>query len=926
MEDKKLNRYIAAFVFIASGLVYYLTMSGTVVFWDVGEFIAASVLLQVPHPPGSPLFILLGRIASMIPYFADVAARVHAISALASALTVMFLYLVSVKVIQKFRGMPVTNLDRFIIYGSSALGALSLAFSGTFWFNATEAEVYGLSILFVAIIMWLAFRWWDVSEEPHNEKYMLLIAYLIGLSVGVHLLAVLAIFPVLMLVYFRRYEFNRKTAIRFSLIALAIFFVIYPGVVQLMPSMLDGEFKGFKSELLPFIPPLLIIAAGYGIYRSKQTGHKMVQVACLAFLFIVLGYTTYILVLMRANVDNLPMNENAPSDMAGLVSYLGREQYGDTPLLKGESWSNEQQTFVTKYFPRRWSPEAMHQPTRENYTSDTDFLLRYQIYHMFVRYVLWNFVGAEGDWQDAGVSLKPTWGIPLLLALFGLYYHFKKDWKIALTFIVMFLIMGVILALYQNQQDPQPRERDYFYVGAYYVLAMWIGIGLVGVIDLLRNKLKKDEKNSNAVVYGVLFLGLIVLPVNYLRINWHERDRSENYIAWDYSYNILQSCEPNGILFTNGDNDTFPLWYLQDVEGVRRDVRIVNLSLVNTSWYIRQLKNSTPHGALKVPISLSDVEISRIQPRVWKPRELDIPVSKELFSKFLMTDQPQQLNDSLVDSTVLREGKITFKLNGVPYQRDVNVLRVQDIMVHNIIMANRWERPIHFAVTCSPDSKIGLDDYLWMQGLTYKLKPFKIGQNQMGIDYKIMEEQLFAENVQPSKEPQRGYLFRNLNNPNVYYDENVQRMIMNYRFNFIRLAEYASRTEKNPEKARSILARMEYLMPLDVNPISDPRLMSYIMNFFIQVNDTLNFEKYAVKLEEIAKKSLDENKIDSQDPFFSYRTLVEIYDARKDYASALEILRRAAAQYPNVPDLMDRIQAYEQKLKEPLTQDTIRNQ
>jgi hypothetical protein len=769
--------------------------------------------------------------------------------------------------------------------------------------------------------MWLAFRWWEVSEEPHNEKYMLLIAYLVGLSVGVHLLAVLAIFPVLMIIYFRRYEVTRNSFIKFSIVALIIFFVIYPGIVQLMPSMLDGEFKGFKSDVLPFIPPVLIIAAGYGVYRARQTNHKLLQVACLSFLFIVLGYTPYAVVIMRANVDNLPMNENAPHDIAGLVSYLGREQYGDTPLLKGESWSNEKKDFVEKYFPRRWSPEAMHRPTRENYTSDGDFLWRYQTYHMFIRYVLWNFVGAESDLQDAGVSLKPTWGIPLLIALFGIYYHFKKDWKFALIFMAMFLIMGVVLALYQNQQDPQPRERDYFYVGAYYVLALWVAVGLIGLIDVARAYLKNAQM-SNASSYAILCIGLIAVPVNLLRVNWHEHNRTGNYIAWDYSYNILQSCEPNGILFTNGDNDTFPLWYLQDVEGIRRDVRIVNLSLVNTSWYILQLKNSSPHGALKVPISLSDAQISRIQPQAWKPKQMDLPVSRDVFNRFVETDRPKQSGISIVDSSVLAQGKISFTLTGVPFREGVNVLRVQDVMVHNIIMANRWERPVHFAVTCSPDSKIGLDNYLWMQGLTYKLRPFKIDENQMGIDYDIMKQQLYADNVKPSKTPQYGYIFRNLNNRHVYYDENVQRMIMNYRFNFIRLAEYASRVQNDKAKAKSILTRMEDLMPLEVNPMYDARLMSYIMNFFLQVGDTVNFEKYAGSLEGNAKKLLEENKIDSDDPFFAYRTLVEIYDARKDYASALEILRKASAQYPDVPDLKNRIQYYERMLQNPSSADT----
>jgi cytochrome bd-type quinol oxidase subunit 2 len=757
-------------------------------------------------------------------------------------------------------------------------------------------------------------RWSEKSDEPHNEKYLLLIAYLIGLSVGVHLLAVLTIFPVLMIVYFKRYEFSRKSFIRFGIISVITFFVIYPGVVQFLPSMLDGEFKGIHSDILPFIPPVAIIAAAYGVFRATQKKQKILQVALLSFLLIVFGYTTYILVIMRANVDNLPMNENSPHDLAGLVSYIGREQYGDTPMLKGESWDNEQQGFVQKYFPRRWSPEEMHRPTRENYKSDGDFFWNYQTNHMFLRYVFWNFVGAEGDWQDAGVGWKDTWGIPLFVSLFGIYFHFKKDWKMALTFLAMFIIMGVVLAWYQNQQDPQPRERDYFYVGAYYVIAIWIGLGIVGLIDLLRKKIK-EQKTFTTAASGFIILSVVAIPLNLLRVNWHEHDRSHNYIAWDYSYNLLQSCEPNSILFTNGDNDTFPLWYLQDVEGVRRDVRIVNLSLVNTSWYIKQLKNQMPHGTPKVPISLSDGQIDRITPRAWKPQQLELPVSSDIINRYDSVDRPRMSQVQLADSNVLKEGKITFTMNGIPYQQDVRILRVQDILTWEIIRANRWERPIHFAVTCSPDSKIGLDNYLWMQGLTYKLKPRKVPQGGMGIDYDIMANQLMAENVTPTKTPQLGYLYRELNDPSVYYDENVQRMVMNYRFNFIRLAEVALREKNNRDEAKRIMKRMEEIIPIDVVPNLEMRISAYVMNLFNQLNDTMYAEKYSKILEVAAQDMINKNRVDAQDPSLPYQVLLDIYDRRKNYSAALDLMNQLTAKYPGDPQLKSRIQFYEQMLK-----------
>jgi hypothetical protein len=334
------------------------------------------------------------------------------------------------------------------------------------------------------------------------------------------------------------------------------------------------------------------------------------------------------------------------------------------------------------------------------------------------------------------------------------------------------------------------------------------------------------------------------------------------------------------------------------------------------------LKNQMPHGTPKVPISLSDNQISRISPIAWKPRQIELPVSKEVIFKYDSADRPKTANVPLVDSTVLNEGKIKFMMNGVPYQNDIRILRVQDIMVHEIVTNNKWERPIYFAVTCSPDSKIGLDQYLWMQGLTYKLKPKKIGQNELGIDYDIMAEQLMAENVKPSKTFQRGYLFRNLNDKNVYYDENVQRMVMNYRFNFIRLAEYAMREKNDIAAAKKVLRRMEDVIPIDVIPNKELRINAYIMNLYNQLGENEFAEKYAKILETSAWDMINTNRFDEQDQSLPYTVLLDIYDRRKDYSSAINLLNRALVQYPNDPNLKARIQYYEQKLKESSVADT----
>jgi hypothetical protein len=925
MSDKMINRLVALTVFLISAFVYIKTLSVTVVFWDVGEFCAASWLMQVPHPPGSPLFLLLARVVSMVPFFDDIAARMHAISAISSALGIMFLYLVSVKVLSSFRGGTKNAIDRLMVYGASAIGALTLAFSTTYWDNAIEAEVYGLSMLFVTAILWLAMRWWERSEEAHSETYIILIAYLIGLSTGVHLLAVLAVFPVMMLIYFKRYELNRSTFIRFLVATVAAFFFIYPGVVKYLPSMLDGDFMGVKSEMWPLIPIAATIAALYGTFKSKRTGHKIVYVACVSFLFIVLGYTTYYGVLIRANVPNIPMNENDPSNIERLVSYLGREQYGDTPILKGDSWDNDLQDYREKLFPRRHSREAMHEQTRVNYTSDADFLWRYQSNHMFFRYVFWNFIGAEGDWQDAGVGWSDTWGIPFFLGLIGLYYSFRKDWKFASVFLVIFIIMGIVLALYQNQQQPQPRERDYFYVGAYYVFALWIAVGIYGIIELLLSLLK-GAGSAKWMAFAVLCITLVAGPVNLLRANWFEHDRSKNYAAWDYSYNLLQSVEKDGILFTNGDNDTFPLWYLQDVEGVRRDVRIVNLSLVNTNWYISQLKNQRPHGAEKVPISLTDAQIERIQPIAWKPRMVDLPVPHDVAKEFGVTD-----------TSVLNRGKITFEMKGVPFTNDIRILRTQDIMVRDIVMTNQWKRPIFFAVTVSPDSKIGLDNYMWMHGLTYKLTPVYASGPDGGLVDSIMYENVMASKdipgvagqsdtirntremvglVKPSTLPQRGYRYRELNNPDVYYDENAQRMIMNYRVSFMRLAEYEARVNGNRNKAKAIMASMDDLLPVSILPVRDWRFSEQVMEIFRGLGDLDRFEHYANDIEQKCWAVIDDPTADISGYFNPFRPLMSIYDTRKDYANVVRLLKKAQERYPNDPNLKPQIDRYQSLLNQ----------
>jgi hypothetical protein len=888
MADLKLNRIIAALVFCISLAVYIATLAPTVVFWDVGEFIAAAKLLQVPHPPGSPLFLLTTRVAMMIPFAADQAVRAHAFSALLSAVAIMFTYLVFVRFIINWRGIPENLIDRLTVHGAAAIGALTLAFIPTYWDNSIEAEVYGASMFFFTAVIWLALRWIERADQEGNEKYVLLIAYLIGLSLGVHLLALLAIFPVMMIFYFRKYELNSSTFVRFGIVTVVVFFVVYPGIVKWLPGMMDGEFAGKKSAVIAWLPWLIMAAVCYGAYTSSQKKQKLLNVALLSILFMFLGYTTYVSVLIRSNTHP-PMNENSPENLAQLTSYLGREQYGNSPL----------------FMPRRWSQEPHQLGIYKNYSSDMDYMLRYQLGHMFFRYVGWNFIGAAGEEQDSGVSANKTWAIPFLIGLVGFFYHYRKDRRMAWVMIVTFVVLGPVLALYQNQQEPQPRERDYFYVGAYFVFAAWIAFGVVALTELTK-RIKKSPALETWGTIGLLAVALLAIPGRLMQANYHETNRSGNYVAWDYSYNMLQSCDKDAILFTNGDNDTFPLWYLQDVEGVRRDVRIVNLSLVNTNWYIKQMK-ATPYfkEALAVPISLSDKAIDNLQPVLWQSRQLDLPVPPEAIAKY-----------GPPDSSVARTGKITFTMPHTLEVGETRAIRVQDIMIRDILFTNQWKRPIFFAVTCSPDSKIGLDDYLWFEGLTWRLEPRKINREDLGLNRDPLEQSLLNEPAGFSTGPQYGYKFRGINDPNVIYDENTTRLMLNYRSAFIRLAMYYMNVEPNPAKGIAILDRMEQLIPRSKVPMAW-ELMSDIANVYHRFGRTDKFNEYASELEGIAKGLIETGQANLQSYYNPYRVLLDIYDMKQEYQKSLDLLQGLKRDHPdlqNDPGLSNRIEQLRQQI------------
>ncbi len=899
MNFRKLNNYIAAAIFVLTLVMYTFTTQSSVAFWDCGEFAATAFSLEVPHPPGAPLFSLLGRVAMMVPFVSDAGFRINLLSALASALTVMFMYLIAVKLITRWREFPNDTIGALIVFGSSVIGALLFSVTDTFWFNAVESEVYALSMFFVSCVVWLGLVWYEKADQPGNEKYLLLAAYLMGLSIGIHQLSLLAYFTVAMFVYFRYNEFNVKKFVYFGIITAASFGVIYPVIVEWLPGILDGDVEIgpihiTDSTTLKFLPVILIIAAIYGIYRSQKEHRKILNLSLLASLLVVLGYSTYALVLIRANA-NPPINENNPNNLTRLVSYLNREQYGQQPSI----------------FKRRWDTnDPAHVRSYEKYTSDWDFFWEYQVRHMFLRYVGWNFVGRTGDIQDAPTALFNSSGnwfdgtrgyparyfaIPLIISLLGLWYHFKRDWKFGLAILTLFLVMGPVLAVYFNMAEPQPRERDYFFVGAFFVMALWIGIGVSGLIEMVSGYFR-DGKHKLLAAEGLSALFFIVLPVNMYAENHFSHDRRGNYVPFDYSYNILQSCKKNAILFTNGDNDTFPLWYLQEVEGIRTDIRIVNLSLLNTEWYIHQLKNDTPHGALKVPISISDAEIDQLGPVQWRQSVVTLPVPQEVYAQYGVTD-----------TALTNRHAITFVMRPTIGGGGVSGIRVQDILVRDIMETNNWKRPVYFAVTVASSNFIGLDRYLEMQGMALQVMPVEqiSADGQYKIDGAVMSQCLMDNPGRAYTEPHYGFRFTNMNDPNVYFDDNARRLTLNYRNPFMRLAIYEYQM-RDSLAAVAALDRMEEKIPIEVVPM-DYRILSDVARIYYMAGAKDNFTKYSAIVEKDALAAIEKNPMDVRSGYNPYRILLDLYDLREEYGKELDLLTRLQAMFPNDRSIQYRI-------------------
>lgn len=793
-EANKLKLGFGLASFIISFIFYMLTVAPTVSFWDCGEFIACAHTMAVPHPPGAPMFLLIARMFSMIPFNADVAYRTNILSVLSSAASIIFLYYSIILLIRRMRGYEKNARGQFLVFFSAFLGAMTFAFTDSHWFNAVETEVYGMSTMLTAITAWLILKW-DAEDirARHAEKYLLFLFYIIGIGVGIHLLNILVIPFIALIIYFRYSKFHLKGFLGVAALAGLVYLVIHMGIINGAPKLarminINPAAVSFPLALFLMLAIFLGLFFLFGkIFRGKASLLKWSRMLAIGMILVTVGYSSYEMIFIRSLKDPR-IDENDPETVAAAVSYLEREQYGQ------HSWSRE---------------DAIQQSrTSMQYKGPFDFFWSYQFKQMYVRYFNWQYMGrAEGGgvgWSGAGVDLRKLWALPFLIGILGAFFHFNKDWKRAFPVLVLFLMTGLAIVLYVNNPDPQPRERDYSYVGSFYTFALWIGVGAMGILETVNRLIKKKKLRDSAIVLVSVLL-LVALPLNMLQANYRSHNRWGNYVASDYAYNLLNSCEENAILFTNGDNDTFPLWYMQEVENFRKDVKVVNLSLLNTPWYIKQLKNIEP----VIPLRWSDAQIETIRPIPWKEQEVNI---------------------SGLEITV----KPTY---GGQY------LRVQDLMIIELIQVIDWKRPIYFAATVSNDSRVNLDEYLAMEGQVLRLYPHKV---------EFIDKDKIHHNFTSN------YRFRNLNNPKVYFDPNTKRLMQNYRTAALQASlEYLNSGDTT--RSMELLKALDQKIPESIIPQYHPEMSLQTGRIYFQLGDTAEYQR---RIDEaLGKSGLDERTL-----------------------------------------------------------------
>ena len=836
MDIKKFtlwNRVTAVLVAVIAAVTYLMTLEPTASFWDCGEFIASSYKLEVGHPPGNPVFQLFARFFTMFADNMHAALAVNAFSAICSALTIFFLYLTIVFLAQRVLKPSADgtySVGRAIaIFGSGAVGALAYTFSDTFWFSAVEGEVYAMSSLITALVFWAMIKWYEQADRPYANRWIVLISFLMGLSIGIHLLNLLAIPALVFLYYYKQREdghYTLKEYIKIFLVSVVILAVVLFGIIPYLPKFAAYFDLFFVNTLgLPFnsgaafFMLLLLGLCFWGLFRTMKKQQVLANTVLLCFTMIVIGFSLFTIVIIRSSAKT-PTNEYQPDNPFTLVRYLGREQYGSNPLVYGQYFDAPYDIEQTKYwapmgdeyihadgpgdvtyapegkmlFPRMWSSDSRHisfyksymgkgghvvpgaEHKKPTFFQNMAYFFDYQMNWMYWRYFMWNFAGRQndihspspgdpfiGNWESGiapldnfrlgDQSMAPDYlknnpaknhyyMLPLILGLIGLFFQFGRDKRGCWLTFLMFFMTGIAIVVYLNQPPFQVRERDYAYAGSFYSFSIWIGLAVAAVYSWAEKRFRGKETVAAAAV-AVLLLGV---PVIMASENWDDHDRSNRYTAVEMAKNYLNSVGPDGILVTHGDNDTFPLWYAQEVENVRTDVRIANTSLLGTDWHIDQMKyrmnESAPldltvgpkqylygtnefiyiYDTRDTSFLLSDVMRIFKHPEAKLPltggkmvdyimsRKFIIPVNKENVLKYGILDE--KYADMIPDQITLT----------IP--NDKSYLTKPELFMLDLLSNYQWDRPINL-LSMGGDINIGLKDYLMYEGFSYKFVPIK---------------------------------------------------------------------------------------------------------------------------------------------------------------------------------------------------------
>lgn len=990
---KLLNNIVGWVVFAIAAVTYLMTIEPTASFWDCGEFISTANKLEVGHPPGAPFFMLTARLFTLFASDqAHVAMMVNSFSALCSAFCILFLFwtithLTRKLVLDSDDTAEVTNAQLITILGAGAVGALAYTFSDTFWFSAVEGEVYAYSSLFTAAVFWAILKWEDVADQPYANRWLVLIAYLMGLSIGVHLLNLLTIPALVLVYYFKKYDATIKgafIALGVSVVILAmVLYGIIPGFVEVagwfelffvntlgcsfntgtiiyailligclvwgiwetMFKPQDQDNKPVPTEkkysikreqvakpcdmrvVIPFSLSILLlgipffggrigiilgllITAALVVFLVKGTKYydnSILNTILICCMVILLGYSSYAATIIRS-AANTPMDQNSPDDVFALKSYLNREQYGDTPLLYGESYASEYEwdkngnpvysegetlyakkvknnpndpdeyeAYDTKknykhqlcmLFPRMYSTQGHHvagykqwanikgkkatyfnregerkTKTVPTFGENLAFFFNYQVNFMYWRYFLWNFVGRQNDIQADGGDIygncitginfidsiflgeqstlpdelknnkgrNTYFGIPLLLGILGMVYQYNRKRKdnpkagvqsFVITF-TLFFLTGLAIVLYLNQTPLQPRERDYAYAGSFYAFCIWVGLSVPAIVELVFPKLNPTIGAAIATV-----LGLLGAPALMASQNWDDHDRSGRYTCRDFGQNYLLTMAPNGVIFTNGDNDTFPLWYNQEVEGVGEDQRVANLSYLQMGWYVDQMRRDA-YSSKALPLSLHPkdymngrmdyaeiVDLTGGEPMELKKAnqiltDNDINIRRKILrnpdQKFwFYPSRNLYMNvnaDDVIKSNTVKEsdrGLIVPSLK-IGLSNSKRYLGKHEIFILDLLANNNWERPLYFATTVGKESFTGLNDYLQLEGMAYRIVPIK--KNPFLSGERVNTDAMYDNMLHKFK---WGGIAEK---PDIYLEENNLRMTSTLRLMFLRLVD-----------------------------------------------------------------------------------------------------------------------------------------